>query len=143
MASRGLPLPRWALFNLVGMGGFIVQLTLIAALTRRWGWHPAIATAAAMQVVLVQNYFAHSRWTWADRPVVTRRERLLRPLRYQGTKMLTLGLNVLLTSALVTFANVAPEIGNALAVGLCAVVNYAAADRLIFSTAAAPPEIAP
>jgi len=141
MASQRPRLPRWALFNLVGMAGFVVQLGLIAGLTRRWGWHPAVATAAAMQVVLVQNYFAHSRWTWADRPAATRRERLLRPLRYQGTKTLTLGLNVLLTSVFVAFAGVAPEIGNAMAVGLSAIVNYTAADRLIFSTAAAPPEV--
>ena len=105
MAASSSPrLPRWALFHLVGLAGFVVQLLLIAGLTRVYGWHPAMATAVAMQVVLVQNYFAHSRWTWADRPPVTRRERLLRPLRNQGTKTVTLGLNVLLTSAFVTFA---------------------------------------
>ena len=142
MAASSSPrLPRWARFNLVGLAGFVVQLLLIAGLTRVYGWHPAMATAVALQVVLVQNYFAHSRWTWADRPPVTRRERLLRPLRYQGTKTLTLGLNVLLTSAFVTFAGVTPEIGNAIAVGLCAIVNYTAADRLIFSTAGGQHEV--
>ena len=134
-AASLLRLPRWALFTLVGLAGFVVQLLLIAALTRRLGWHPAMATAVAMQVVLAQNYLGHSRWTWADRPTLTRRERLLRPLRYQGTKTLTLGLNVLLTSALVTYAGLAPELSNTIAVGLCAIVNYTAADCLIFSTA--------
>ena len=132
-ASSIVRVPRWTLFALVGLAGFVVQLGLIAALTRRFGWHPALATAVAMQVVLAQNYLAHSRWTWADRPMLTRRERMIRPLRYQGTKTLTLGLNVLLTSALVTYAGLAPEVGNTIAVGLCAIVNYAAADALIFS----------
>jgi putative flippase GtrA len=117
----------------VGLGGFAMQLLLLAALTRRFGWHPALATAVAMQVVLAQNYLAHSRWTWADRPALTRRERLLRPLRYQATKTLTLGLNVLVTSALASYGGLPPELGNTIAVGLCAVVNYTAADALIFS----------
>jgi putative flippase GtrA len=133
MADRALRLPRWMLFTLVGLAGFVVQLLLLAVLTRRLGWHPALATAVAMQLVLAQNYIAHSRWTWADRPTLTRRERLLRPLRYQGTKTLTLALNVLMTSALVHYGHLAPELGNAIAVGLCAFVNYTAADWFVFS----------
>jgi putative flippase GtrA len=129
------------LFTLVGLAGFAVQLLLIAVLTRQAGWHPALATAVSMQLVLAQNYVAHSRWTWADRPTLTRRERLLRPLRYQGTKTLTLALNVLMTSALVSYGGLAPELGNSIAVGLCALVNYTAADWFIFGVTSAQHDV--
>lgn len=123
---------RWGVFNVVGLVGFVVQMGAIAVLTRVWGWHYLPATALAMQIVIAQNYFAHSRWTWADRPPRSRRERALRPLRYQGAKTISLALNVGLTMALVTEAGLAPEAASATAVGLCAVLNFAAADRLIF-----------
>lgn len=124
---------RMGVFNLVGMAGFAVQLTGIAFMTRVWGWHYAAATAVAMQAVIVQNYFAHSRWTWADRPPATRRERFVRPVRYQAAKTVSLALNVMLTTLFVSQAGVSPELANVGAVAICAALNYAAADRLIFT----------
>ena len=81
---------RWGLFNPVGLAGFVVQLGVIAVLTRLGGWHYLPATAVAMEIVIAQNYLAHSRWTWADRPARTAPEQLVRPLRYQGAKTLSL-----------------------------------------------------
>ena len=123
---------RWGVFNLVGLAGFVVQISAIAWLTRAWGWHVAAATAVAMEAVIVQNYFAHSRWTWADRPARTRRDRIARAFRYQGAKTVSLTLNVTLTAALVAWMRLSPELANVVAVGTCALFNYAAADRLVF-----------
>lgn len=130
--ARRLAYRRWGRFNLVGLAGFIVQLGLLAWLTRWWNWHYLAATALAMQVVIVQNYVAHSHWTWADRPVRSPRERRLRPLRYLAAKVLSLGLNLTLTAAFVSRLRLPPEVANVLAVGVCAVFNYAAADRFVF-----------
>jgi putative flippase GtrA len=136
---------RWGFFNAVGLAGFVVQLGIIAILTRLGGWHYLAATAVAMQIVIAQNYVAHSRWTWADRPARTARERLVRPLRYQGAKTLSLGVNVTLTALFVARAGLPPEAANALAVAACALLNYVAADRLIFTaadgTAPEPPPV--
>ena len=120
------------MFNLVGCAGFIVQISALAWFTRVWGWHYLAATAVAMETVIVQNYLAHSRWTWADRPAMTSRERLMRPLRYQSAKTLSLALNVTLTALFVSSAGLPPEAANLLAVLVCAALNYAAADRLVF-----------
>ena len=120
------------MFNLVGCAGFIVQISALAWLTRVWGWHYLAATAVAMETVIVQNYLAHSRWTWADRPATTSQERLMRPLRYQGAKTLSLGLNVALTAFFVSRIGLQPEAANLVAVLVCAALNYAAADRLVF-----------
>ena len=119
----------------MGCAGFIVQISALAWLTRSWGWHYLAATAVAMEIVIVQNYLAHSRWTWADRPATTSRERLMRPVRYQGAKTLSLALNVTLTALFVSWVGVPPEAANLLAVLVCASLNYAAADRLVFREA--------
>jgi putative flippase GtrA len=129
---------RWAVFNLVGCAGFVVQIAILAWLTRVWGWHYLAATGVAMETVILQNYLAHSRWTWADRPATTPRERLMRPLRYQSAKTVSLGLNLTLTALFVSRAGFPPEAANLLAVLVCAVLNYAAADRLVFRDVADP-----
>jgi putative flippase GtrA len=129
-------LRRWGLFNLVGLAGFILQLTAIALLTRVWGLHYLAATVIGMQAAIVHNYFAHSRWTWADRPALTEGERRMRPLRYGGVKTVSLGVNVILTAGFVSQASLPPEVANVLAVAFCALLNYAAADRLVFRSGA-------
>ena len=129
-------LRRWGMFMLVGMGGFAVQIAILSVLTRVWAWHSVPAAAVAMETAIVQNYFAHSRWTWADRRTQSPEARLWRPLRYQCAKTITLGLNVGLTAAFVTYGGLPPEVATAIAVGACAVVNYAASDRLVFADAA-------
>ena len=114
---------RWGVFNIVGSAGFVVQLAAIAWLTRGWHWHYLAATVAAMELVIIQNYFAHSRWTWADRPALTPRERLMRPLRYQGAKAISLAMNLTLTGVLVSRVGLPPEVANMVAVAVCALYN--------------------
>ena len=127
------PLRRWGVFNIVGLAGFGVQITLVTVLTRAWGWHYLQATTAAMAWVIAQNYVAHARWTWADRPPSTSREARLRPLRYAAAKSVSLSANVLLTAAFVTHARLAPELATTIAIVICAAFNYLAADRIVFS----------
>jgi putative flippase GtrA len=45
---------------------------------------------------------------------------------------MTLAINTALTALFVTGAGLPPEVANLLAVGFCALLNYAAADRLVF-----------
>ncbi len=89
-----------------------------------------------MAVVIVQNYLAHARWTWADRPPTSPRDRRLRPVRYGAAKSLSLAANVALTAGLVSRVGLAPELGTVIAVAACALFNYAAADRIVFRSGA-------
>jgi putative flippase GtrA len=123
---------RLGVFNAVGLAGFVIQVSVIAWLTRAGGWHHVPATIFAMQTAIVHNYLAHSRWTWADRPARTRRERCVRPLRYQAAKTISLVVNVALTAGFVAAAGLPPELANGVAVCLCAALNYLVADRLVF-----------
>ena len=124
--------PRWGMFNVVGLAGFLVQITVLAALTRLGGWHYVPSTAFATALVVWQNYVLHARWTWGDRPPRTARERRLRPLRYVAAKSLSLAAHVTFTAVFVSQASLPPELGTMLSVGICAVFNYVAADRVIF-----------
>ena len=63
---------RWGVFNLVGLGGFLLQIGAIGVLTRGFGWSPFAATALALELAALHNFIGHSRWTWADAPVAGR-----------------------------------------------------------------------
>jgi len=128
----GINFRRWGVFNAVGLGGFVVQIVAIALLTRHFGWTTFAATAVALELAALQNFVAHSRWTWGDRPVTGAREWLRRFWRYQGAKTAALAANLAITATL-AYLGLAPEIANTAAVLACAVPNYLASERFVFS----------
>ena len=123
---------RWGVFNAVGLGGFVVQLAAIALLTRHFGWPVFFATAFALELAALQNFVAHSRWTWGDKPATGAREWLRRYGRYQGVKTASLAANLAITAAL-AHLGLPAEIANTAAVLACAVPNYLASERFVFS----------
>jgi putative flippase GtrA len=122
---------RWGVFNVVGLGGFVVQLGAIALLTRYFGWPSFAATAVGLELAALQNFLAHSRWTWADRRVTGWRAWVRRYGRYQAAKTTGLLANLAITT-LVTHAGAPPEIANIAAVLACAIPNYLFSERLVF-----------
>ena len=130
---------RWGVFNAVGLGGFAVQICVIALLTRHFGWPVFVATAVALELAALQNFVAHSRWTWGDRPVPSAvegpagaREWLRRYWRYQVVKTASLAANLATTAAL-AHLGLPAEIANTAAVLACAIPNYLASERFVFS----------
>jgi putative flippase GtrA len=123
---------RWGVFNAVGVCGFVVQICAIALLTRHFGWPVFVATAVGLELAALQNFVAHSRWTWGDRPATGAREWLRRYWRYQGVKTASLAANLAITAAL-AHAGLPAEIANTAAVLACAVPNYLASERFVFS----------
>lgn len=127
-------LRRWGVFNLVGLGGFVLQVGTLALLTRGLEWPTVIATAVALEIAALHNFLGHSRWTWRDYHERTLRGRAFRFLRYQAAKTASLGANLAITMALTAGAGLPVEMANVVAVLLCALPNYLIADRLVFST---------
>lgn len=127
----GINFRRWGVFNAVGLGGFVVQICAIALLTRHVGWPAFAATAVALELAALQNFVAHSRWTWADRPATGVREWLRRYGRYQGAKTASLLANLAMT-ALLVHIGLPAEIANTAAVLACAIPNYLVSEHLIF-----------
>jgi putative flippase GtrA len=122
---------RWGVFNVVGLGGFVVQVSAIALLTRHFGWPAFAATAVALELAALQNFLAHSRWTWADRPANNLRDWLRRYWRYQAAKTASLAANLAIT-ALLIHTGLPPEIANTAAVLLCSIPNYLVSEHLVF-----------
>jgi putative flippase GtrA len=125
---------RWSWFSLVGLGGFLVQIGAIAALTRIAGWPPVAATAVALELAALQNFIAQSHWTWKDRPAASFRDWVRRYWRFQAAKTASLAANLGITTALVS-AGLPVEVANCAAVLACALPNYLAAERFVFPQA--------
>jgi len=132
---------RAARFACVGLGGFVVQLVALRAMTDA-GMLPAMATAVAVEAAILHNFFWHERWTWKDRPRVD--QLLTRFVRFNGlTALISIGGNVALTAAF-TGALHLPLLGaNALAVLVLGAVNFAAADRAVFTRSKTSPPSPP
>jgi putative flippase GtrA len=127
---------RWTRFNAVGAVGVAVQLGVLAVTMRVWGWHYLVATAIAVEAAVLHNFFWHQRWTWRDRPAVSRRIVLARLLQFQllnGVISLAgnLGLMALLTAAF----GLKPLLANAIAIAACSLVNFVASEMLVFRRA--------
>jgi putative flippase GtrA len=118
-------------FNGVGAIGFALQLGVLAVLLRL-GLHYLAATAIAVELTILHNFWWHERWTWRDRPADgrLRRRRLVRFHAANGLVSLT-G-NLVLMHLLVGLAGIPPVPSNLLAVLVCALVNFTASDRIVF-----------
>jgi len=118
-------------FNLVGFGGFVLQIGAITVLTRRFGWPPFAAAALALELAALQNFVLHSRWTWSERRERSVRGWLRRYARYQVAKTASLVANLAITTLLV-YAGLPAEIANTAAVAVCAIPNYLVSEHLVF-----------
>lgn len=130
---------RAAVFVIVGAVGFVVQIATLAALTAGAGWHWLPATIVAVEVAVVHNFLWHERWTWCDRATSGARAVAVRLIKFTGGNGLTsiagnAGLMALLAGAL----RLPPVAASALSVIVLALVNFAIADRWVFSTDSRP-----
>jgi putative flippase GtrA len=124
---------RWAAFNLVGAAGMAVQLGALAALVHAAAWPTALATAAAVELAVIHNFWWHERWTWRDRPSASAPALLARFWRFQAVNgLISLAGNVAITTAVSRFLGVDPVAANLLAIGLCSFLTFAAGEKLVF-----------
>jgi putative flippase GtrA len=124
-------------FMAVGCIGFVVQITVLAALTLGTHWPTVAATALAVEAAVLTNFFWHERWTWRDRSE-NHHPRFRRLWRFQLTNGATaLVGNVIVTALSAGLLGIHPLLANVLAVALLSVVNYLAADRWVFVQPAA------
>ena len=141
-----MPSSRFLAFNIVGLGGFAVQLAALAALSSA-GWAVPLATVAAVELAVLHNFFWHQRWTWRDRPSGGIHQTLARLVRFHAANgLVSLVGNVVITTVLVRVVGAgsgpvtnAPDavlLANVVATLACSLVNYLAGDRLVFRTSA-------
>lgn len=126
---------RWLVFNLVGLAGAAVQLTVVALLSQVAHLNVPVATALAVEAAILHNFLWHQKWTWRERTTGSRRETLERLARFHALNgLVSLGGNVLITAALAAHAGMHPVAANLVAIAACSCVNYLAGDRMVFRT---------
>jgi putative flippase GtrA len=126
---------RFARFNTVSAGGFVVQIVTVAMLTRWLGQSDVPATALAVGAAIVHNFAWHCRWTWADRyrDTGTRRRLLATFVRYAAANgLVSIAGGVLIVAVLALEIGLHVVISNIVAVAVCGLVNYQIGDRVVF-----------
>jgi putative flippase GtrA len=117
----------------VGAVGIGVQLAALAIFKSGLGLGYLPATALAVEAAILHNFFWHERWTWADRTRSLPAGRVGRLVRFHLTNgaVSILG-NLALMEALAGRMHVPYLAANAIAIALCSLLNFLAADRLVF-----------
>lgn len=122
---------RWSKFNLVGVLGMAVQLTVLALLNRRWPGHYLWTSGVALEVTLLHNFVWHQRFTWCDRSELSQWPRQL--LRFHlSSGLVSLVGNLALMRVLVHDAQVPIVISNIIAIMSCSILNFYAGNRWAF-----------
>ena len=124
----------WLKFNMVGLMGMCVQLVALALLTSGLGMNYLTATVVAVESAVIHNFVWHERWTWLERTSQTDGGTLGRLIRFHlANGAISIGGNVLLMWLLVSRLHMHYFIANIMAIASCAILNFLASDRLVFS----------
>jgi len=121
-------------FNVVGAFGFALQSGALFALGHLA--HPVnylAATAAAVELAVLNNFVCHQLWTWNDRPSATVAETLRRLAKFNLTNgLVSLAGNLILMSLLVGRLGVPVAPAYLVSVATCSIFNFVLADRIAF-----------
>jgi archaetidylinositol phosphate synthase len=124
-------LRRWWRFNLVGVGGFALQLAILWILARVCGIHYLIATALAVEIAVLHNFAWHEAWTWRNLAADNRWRRLLRFNLANG--FISIASNVLFTLVFMQWIGLPLLVANTAAVIMMALLNFALAETWVFA----------
>jgi dolichol-phosphate mannosyltransferase len=125
---------HWIKFNLIGVLGFALQSVALIVLTRSApGLSYLAATALAVELAVLNNFVWHQRWTWRDRPSLTRRQTLRRLIKFNLTSgLISIAGNLVLMSILVGRLGLQVIRANLVSVAACSLLGFFLADRVAF-----------
>lgn len=118
---------RWWKFNAVGIGGAVLQVSLLWALEQA-GANYLIATAVAVEAALLHNFYWHARWTWRDR-----QPSLLRFHLANG--LVSIVSNLVWMRVFAGWLGMPVIAANLLAITMTSCVNFVLGDRWVFDRA--------
>jgi len=124
---------RWIKFNLVGGIGIVVQLAALWMLTHTLHCNYLVATALAVEMAVLHNFFWHQQFTWADRVQSHWRTALVRLLQFNLTNGLVsiLG-NLVLMHVFVSGLRMRLLLANAFSIAACSAANFALSEMYVF-----------
>jgi len=127
-------LVRWLKFNAVGGLGIAVQLAMLALLVSVLKMNYLLATALAVEAAVLHNFMWHERFTWADRRSVTSVQVAVRLLCFNlSSGLISIAGNLLLMRLFAGHLRLPYLLANVLSIASCALLNFVAAERLVFS----------
>ena len=126
-------LRRWGIFNLVGVLGFVLQLTTLFLLKRLFGVGYLLATAFAVEITVLHNFVWHEHVTWADVISPFRHGVLSRLIRFHlANGLISIAGNLAFTWVLVESLHWPYLLANGVSVVICSLLNFIAGDRFVF-----------
>ena len=124
---------RWLRFNAVGLAGILVQLAALAALKQIAGLSTPAATALAVELAVLHNFYWHERWTWGTHGTPGLAARLLRFHLANG--LVSLVSNLLWMRLLTGPAGMHYLPANMISIAVTALLNFVLSERFVFRSA--------
>ena len=88
----------------------------------------------AVESAVIHNFIWHERWTWLERTEGDAQRNLGRLLRFHlANGLISIAGNLVLMWLLVSQLHLHYFVANVMAIGTCAILNFLASDRLVFS----------
>ena len=124
----------WLKFNMVGLLGMGFQLTTLTFLKAALGLNYLTATVIAVESAVLHNFVWHERWTWLERTKQNATGVIGRLFRFHmANGLISIAGNLALMWLLVSRLHMHYLLANITAIGACAILNFLASDRLVFS----------
>jgi putative flippase GtrA len=117
-------------FAAVGALGIAVQLAVLHVLASVLGVPYILATGIAVAGAVIHNFAWHRRWTWRDRSDDRVATAFAKFALANGA--VSLAGNVMAMAVLVGVISLPIVAANAIAIGVCGVLNYYLADTFVF-----------
>lgn len=131
---------RIAIFAAVGAACFGAQLALLTVMVHLGADRP-VANAIGFAISAQLNFLLSSKITWRDRPVSGRRDAGARWLGYNGTALVSLGVNTVVFTLVYHAIGITPAAGLGVVIGTCVV--YLTCNLIVFRNARQVPEPEP
>lgn len=120
-------------FYTIGAIGMVVQLAVIALLHHVFNMHYLLATFFGVEAAVVQNYIWHEKWTWANHASNTRKEALIRLLKFNlTTGIFSVAGNLILMRILVGSLHFQVLLANIITIAACAILNFVITHFFVF-----------
>jgi putative flippase GtrA len=125
---------RFLRFNAVGALGIAVQVCALWILAGPLRVHYIVATAIAIEISVLHNFFWHLHWTWArERDDRSHRHVLFRCAAFHaGNGLVSMLGSLALMPLLVGRLHVHYVLANLLAIACTGLLNFVLGDRMIF-----------
>ena len=127
-------LVRWLKFNAVGGLGIGVQFAVLLTLKSGLHLNYLLATAIAVEITVLHNFFWHERYTWADRVLRSWKRSLPRLLRFNlTTGGVSVAGNLALMKLLAGLGHMNYLAANGIAIAVCSLANFLLSEEWVFA----------